>query len=198
QLERIGEKLRTGGSAGAVVEEDISSGHGVGKSAEVAWLILWAISTHADTRGVVTANTENQLRTKTGAELGKGYQLFIAKHLFTFTATSLSIANDPVREKTWRIDAIPWSKEKAEAFAGLHNEGKRILVIFDEASTIDDLIWETTEGALTDAKTQIIWCRYGNPTRTSGTFFRKCTQPKRNVYHRVDSRHVSFSNKAQI
>ena len=40
-----------------MVEEDVSSGHGVGKSAQVSWAILWAISTHEDTRGVVTANT---------------------------------------------------------------------------------------------------------------------------------------------
>jgi hypothetical protein len=198
QLTRIGEKLRAGGDLGAVVEEDVSSGHGIGKSAEVSWLILWAISTHEDTRGVVTANTDTQLRTKTWAELGKWYQLFIGKTMFKLTATALLIANDPVREKTWRIDAVPWSKENTEAFAGMHNKDKRVLVLFDEASTIDDLIWETTEGVLTDANTQILWLRFGNPTRTSGQFFRRCTQPKRNTYTRVDSRTVRFTNKGQI
>lgn len=198
QQRRIGEALRAGGADGCVVEEDISAGHGVGKSAQVSWAILWAISTFEDTRGVVTANTDTQLRTKTWAELGKWYQLFVAKSLFTFTATAIYIANDKEREKTWRIDQIPWSKERTEAFAGLHNQGKRLLVIFDEASAIDDLIYETTQGALTDAKTQIIWLRYGNGTRTTGRFFHNCTQPKRNVVHRVDSRDVRFSSKAQI
>ena len=111
----------------------MASGHGIGKSAEVSWAILWAISTSADTRGVVTANTDTQLRTKTWAELGKWYQLFIARQLFTLTATAIFIAGDPDRQKTWRIDQIPWSKERSEAFAGqLHNQGKRIVVIFDE------------------------------------------------------------------
>lgn len=202
QLARIGARLTADptaiGAALSVIEEDISSGHGVGKSAEVSWLVLWAIATHEDTRGVVTANTDTQLRTKTWAELGKWYQLFIAKHLFTFTATSIHIANDKVREKTWRIDAVPWSENNTEAFAGLHNKGKRILVIFDEASTIADDIWTVTRGALTDADTQIIWCRYGNPTRTSGEFFKQCSTPKRNAYHRVDARKVRFTNKGQI
>src|SRR5690348_7421502 len=45
-----------------------TSGHGIGKSALIAWIILWAISTFEDTKGVVTANTENQLKTKTWAE----------------------------------------------------------------------------------------------------------------------------------
>lgn len=47
----------------------VASGHGIGKSALVAWLILWGLATMEDTKGVVTANTENQLKTKTWAEL---------------------------------------------------------------------------------------------------------------------------------
>jgi hypothetical protein len=43
----------------------IASGHGIGKSALVAWIILLAMSTLRDSRGVVSANTEGQLRTKT-------------------------------------------------------------------------------------------------------------------------------------
>lgn len=198
QQQRISERIREGGADGCVIEEDTSAGHGVGKSAQVAWAILWTISTHEDTRGVVTANTDTQLRTKTWAELAKWYAMFIAKQMFTLTATAIYIANDSVREKSWRIDQIPWSKERSEAFAGLHNQGKRLLVIFDEAAAIDDIIWEVTEGALTDAKTQIIWLRYGNPTKTTGKFFKNCTQGKRNTYTRVDSRTVSFSNKHQI
>jgi len=198
-LERVGDALLAG--APLPVEEDTASGHGVGKSSAVAWVILWAISTHEDTRGVVTANTDTQLRTKTWAELAKWYQLFIGKSLFTLTATAIFIANDPVREKAWRIDAVPWSENNTEAFAGLHNKGKRILVLFDEASTIADLVWEVTRGALTDADTQIIWCRYGNPTRTSGEFHRACTRPNHNPYHHfteVDARQVRFTNKIQI
>jgi hypothetical protein len=57
----------------------VASGHGVGKSTLVSWIILWAIATKPDTRGVVTANTETQLKTKTWAELGKWYHMFIAE-----------------------------------------------------------------------------------------------------------------------
>lgn len=197
QLRRIGQRLREGGAAGAVIEEDTVAGRGVGKSALVSWVVLWAISTYPDTRGVVTATTEGQLRTKTWAELGKWHQMFIAKQLFPMTATKISV-DDKEREKTWRIDAVPWSKENVDAFNGLHNQGKRILIIFDEASGIDDAIWEGTEGVLTDANTQIVYLRYGNPIRTSGRFFANCTKQRRNVVTRVDSRTVSFSNKAQI
>ncbi|MBX3603196.1 MAG: terminase [Rubrivivax sp.] len=197
QLERIGERLRAGEDFAAVVREAISAGHGVGKSAEVSWLILWAISTHEDTRGVVTANTETQLRTKTWAELAKWHQVFIAKELFVLTATALYSA-DAKHARTWRIDQIPWSASNAEAFAGLHNKGKRILVVFDEASAIDDIIWETTEGALTDTGTQIIWAAFGNPTRTTGRFHKVCRRTGAWHYDRVDAREVRFTNKGQI
>ena len=62
------------------------------------------------------------------------------------TATAL-FARDPLHERTWRIDMVPWSERNTEAFAGLHNHGKRILVVFDEGSSIPDVIWEVTEGA---------------------------------------------------
>ena len=177
-----------------------TSGHGIGKSALVAWIILWAISTFEDTKGVVTANTENQLKTKTWAEVAKWHRLFIGREYFKMTATAL-FACDPLHEKTWRIDMVPWSERNTEAFAGLHNEGKRILVVFDEGSAIPDMIWEVTEGALTDRNTQIIWAAFGNPTRNKGRF-RECF-PGGRFAHRwntaaIDSRTVKITNKEQL
>lgn len=177
-----------------------TSGHGIGKSALVAIIIWWAISTYEDTKGVITANTENQLKTKTWAEVAKWHRRFIGRDLFKFTATSI-FSVDPSHEKTWRIDMVPWSERNTEAFAGLHNEGKRILVIFDEASAIPDVIWEVTEGALTDERTQIIWLCFGNPTRNKGRF-RECFTGGRFAhrwdYDAIDSRTVRFTNKEQI
>src|SRR5437763_865428 len=54
-------RIRDGLSLHNAVLEAVASGHGVGKSTLVAWIILWALSTKRDTRGVVTANTETQL-----------------------------------------------------------------------------------------------------------------------------------------
>jgi hypothetical protein len=179
----------------------VASGHGIGKSALVAIIILWAFTTFPDTLGVVTANTETQLKTKTWAALGKWFNLcwFAPKH-FTLNATSL-VSKDPSRERTWRIDMIPWSEKNPEAFAGMHNEGKRILMIFDEASAIHDLIWETTEGALTDDNTQIMWLAFGNPTRSSGRF-RECFAGGKHaefwLTKQIDSRTVTITNKERF
>lgn len=191
-LERVGRGL----SINDAVLEAVASGHGVGKSALVSWLILWAMSTETDTRIVLTANTEAQLRTKTWVELAKWYRLFIAKEMFSFEATTLKSA-DPDREKTWRCDMVPWSERNPEAFAGLHNQGRRVVMIYDEASSIPDIIWETSEGFLSDEGTERLWFVFGNPTRSVGRF-RKSFDDARWNTTQVDSRDVSFTNKKQI
>lgn len=196
-LQDLGEGLLTVDKAIRIAR---TSGHGVGKSALVAWIILWAMSTYEDTRGVVTANTENQLKTKTWVEVATWHRIFIAREYFKLTATAL-FANDPLHERTWRIDMVPWSAHNTTAFAGLHNQGKRIIVIFDEGSEIDDVIWEVTEGALTDKNTQIIWMAFGNPTVNKGRF-RECFSGGR-FAHRwstqaIDSRTVPIANLDQI
>lgn len=188
-------------STDEAIQLAVASGHGVGKSCLVAWIILWAFTTAPDTRGVITANTEVQLKTKTWAELGKWFNLFIGREHFNLTATAL-LSKDPSRERTWRIDMVPWSERNTEAFAGLHNRGKRLLLIMDEASAIPDIIHEVAEGALTDADTEIIWLMFGNPTRNSGRF-REAFQGGRFAKYwktfQVDSRTVpEITNRAQI
>lgn len=200
-LTEISEKLKEGAiSVEEAVQIAVASGHGIGKSALVAWIILWAISTREDTKGVVTANTETQLKTKTWSELSKWHRLCINTEWFELTATAL-FSTDKAHEKEWRIDQIAWSERNTEAFAGLHNQGKRILLIFDEASAIPDVIWEVSEGALTDSDTEIIWCCFGNPTRNIGRFrecFRGGKFAHRWWHKQIDSRTVKITNKAQI
>jgi len=195
---RIREKLLANleREAWEIVQEALASGHGIGKSAGIAQLILWAMSTRELTRGVVTANTDTQLRTKTWPEVVKWHGMAINRHWFECTATAIFHKQ---HEKTWRIDAIPWSAHNTEAFAGLHNLGNRLLLAFDEASAIADPVWETAEGALTDEKTQIVWLVAGNPTRATGRF-RQCFTRFRHRWgtRNIDSRMVEGTNKAQI
>lgn len=197
-LQIIGERIRSGGTVSEAIQIATASGHGIGKSALVSFIILWAMCTRPDTRGVVTANTEGQLRTKTWAELAKWVRLLICRHWFEFTATAIYALQEG-HEKTWRIDAIAWSENNTEAFAGLHNKGNRILVVFDEASAIPPLIWEVTEGALTDEGTEIIWAAFGNPTRNNGRFY-ECFGRFRHrwVHRQIDARTVEGTNKVQI
>lgn len=176
----------------------VASGHDIGKSAEVSMLSNWAMSTCEDCKVLLTANTDTQLRTKTWPEVDKWYKLAINGHWFQVNAESIS-CRQKGHERLWKMDRVAWSDNNTEAFAGLHNLGKRILVIFDEASAISDKIWEVTEGALTDEKTEIIWICFGNPTRNEGRF-RECFGKFSHRWKtfQIDSRAVDGTNKAQL
>jgi len=64
-LQQLGEGLCSPEEATRLA---VASGHGIGKSALVAWIVLWSMSTCPDTRGIVTANTEQQLPTSPPAQ----------------------------------------------------------------------------------------------------------------------------------
>lgn len=183
------------------VREATASGHGIGKSCLVAWLVIASLLTYEDSRVVVTANTDTQLRTKTWAELNKWFYMLhpALQAKFTLTATAL-YSSEPGKDKTWRADAIPWSETNPAAFAGAHNAGKRLLVIMDEASEIADVIWDTAEGAMTDDLTELALCVYGNPTQPVGRF-RECVVGRYRSQWRarqIDGRNVKRTNKSTI
>lgn len=191
-LRDIGAALAAGSDLAGALRMAIASGHGIGKSALVAWLILWAMSTRPHLAGVVTANTANQLETKTWRELSVWHKRAINAHWFTWTATKFYQNDHP---ETWCVNAIPWREEKSEAFAGLHAE--HVLVIYDEASAVADIIWEVSEGATTTRGA--MWFAFGNPTRNTGRF-RECWGrfKHRWITRQIDSRTAKMANQAQI
>ena len=195
-LRRLGEAVRARAGAGAkemgAYMAAIASGHGVGKTSLVAWVIFWFISCRVDPAIVVTANTLGQLTGKTWRELAKWHRLGIHGAWFQWTATKFYLKERP---ETHFAAAVPWSKERSEGFAGLH--AKAVLVVFDEASAIDDSIWEVTEGAMTTSGA--IWLVYGNPTKNTGRF-RECWRRWRHRWDtmQVDSRTAKKANRGQI
>ena len=202
-LNDIAEEVRKRGFDGITAVDPIrystASGHGIGKSAMVAWIILWIMNTRPMARGIITANTGDQLRTRTWAELAKWNSMSITKHWWVITSGmgSLSFYHKDFRE-TWRADGQTCREENSEAFAGLHNKGSTPFYIFDEASAIPAKIFEVREGGLTDGEPMVF--DFGNPTRNSGPFFDNMVGNKRHFYKRrfIDSRDVEITNKKQL
>jgi hypothetical protein len=190
--------IRDGLPLNKAIRIAVASGHGVGKTALVSWIVLWAMSTCTDCRGILTASNEAQLATRNRAELRKWFRLFRGRVFFDLTATAL-ISADAAHEQTWRLDLLPWNEHRPEAFAGLHNQGRRIIVIMDEASIIPAIIWQTIEPVMTDVNTEIIWCAFGNPLHSVGPF-RECFGRFAHRWHgwHVDARDVEISDKKQI
>lgn len=189
----IAEHLQNPDTRHTPLQLAVASGHGIGKSAFMGMISNWAMSCFRDARVVTTANTMGQLRTKTVPEITKWFNLSLTRDWFDLQAQTAKV------DENWRSDYVSWSAHNTEAFAGLHNIGSIILVLYDEASKIDDKVWEVTEGALTDENTVIIWIAFGNPTQNTGRF-RECFRRFRHRWnHRhIDSRTVEGTNKEQL
>jgi hypothetical protein len=190
-MDYIGKALQTSDKA---VRVAISSGHGSGKSALFSFLISWFMATRPDANIKATANTKTQLQATLWRELALWHKRSLFIDWFDWMATSYRAKESP---ETWVANAIPWSVNNAEAFAGMH--GKHVAVFFDEASAIDDVIWETIEGAFTTGEYKPLFVVAGNPTRSSGGFYR-CFHDKNSPWKtfRVDSRTARMTNKAQL
>ncbi len=167
----------------------VASGHGAAKTALAAWLKRWFMSCRGHPQVVCTANTETQLMTKTWRELAKWHKLSANRDWFEWTATSYYLKAHP---ETWKANAIPWSENNTEAFAGTHEDN--VLVVFDEASKISDKIWEVTDGIFTTKKN--IWVVFGNGTRNVGRFY-DCFHRNKKAWKTwtIDSRTCKAANK---
>lgn len=157
----------------------ISSGRGIGKSAFLAMLNMWVASCWLGATGIVTANSEPQLRSRTMAELGKWHTMAINRHWFDKSSMSLrparwfaELVEDQLKIDTqyYYIEGQNWTAENPDAFAGAHSQ-IGMVVEFDEASGIDDSIWQVTEGFFTDLAPLRLWIAISNPRRNTGRFF---------------------------
>ncbi len=176
----------------------IKSGKNVGKTALLSWLTWWAFATKVNTKGRATANTKTQLESVMWTELRKWHRLSLFGDFFTVTATKL-YATDPKYSGEWHFDAVPWSADNPDAWSGLHNQDGRVLQVFDEASGIDDVIWERADGATREARTQVIWIACSNPTTNVGRFY-ECFHKFAPLWLQftVDSREVSLTDHEAI
>ena len=71
------------------------------------------------------------------------------------------------------------------------------MVIFDEASGIDDSIWSVTAGFFTENTPNRLWLAFSNPRRNTGYFY-ECFNSKRDFWTNkvVDARTVEGTDKA--
>lgn len=200
-LDKLGFEIRKRNFDGvnpvAPIQIATSSGHGIGKSAITAWLVDFIMSTRPFSKGVVTANTAPQLRTKTWAEIQKWTKSCITADWFDVTAGQQMKMVSKEHPESWRVDAQTCAKENSEAFAGLHAAAGTPFYIYDEASAIDNKIWEVSEGGLTDGEP--MWFVFGNPTKSSGRFFESFNRLKhRWITNKIDSRTAKMTNKKKI
>ena len=181
-----------------------SSGRGIGKSALVSWLTIWMLSTRIGSTTIISANSESQLRSVTWAEITKWLAMSLNSHWFEVSATRLmpakwitELVERDLKKGTryWSVEGRLWSAENPDAYAGVHNYDG-VMVIFDEASGIDDAIWAVTSGFFTENTPHRFWMAFSNPRRNTGYFF-ECFHSKRAFWTTkiVDARTVEGTDK---
>ena len=151
----------------------VRSGHGVGKSSCAAAIILWYLTTRYPCKVVVTAPTASQLYDALFAEAKRRLKEMpeAVSKLLEATSDRIVLKSSPTEAF---CSARTSSKERPESLAGVHSEN--VLLIADEASGIPEEVFESAAGSMSGhAATTLL---LGNPTRTSGFFYRTHTDLK--------------------
>ena len=142
----------------------VKSGHGVGKSTCAAWLMMHHMLCHYPQKTVCTAPTASQLFDALFAELKS--QLIrlppALNKLFEVFSERIVLKSDPSGSF---ISCRTARKETPEALQGIHSD--KVLLIVDEASSVDDAIFSAAGGSLSGNATLLL---LGNPTRPEGYF----------------------------
>lgn len=144
----------------------VRSGHGVGKTAALAWLIVWFLLTRYPMKVIATAPTASQLFDALAAEV----KIWIGK-LPKPVQDTLEVKSERIelrRDPSASFVAFNTSRaETPEALQGKHADN--VLLIADEASGVPDPVFEASSGSMAGPNRQMVLA--GNPVRSSGLFW---------------------------
>lgn len=147
--------------------------HGVGKTKVAAWVALWFLYCHRNSKVITTAPTWHQVENLLWREIHASHASSRIPLGGKVLQTQIEIG------KQWF--ALGLSTDKPERFQGFHAEN--ILLIVDEASGVDQRIFEAAEGFLTSPGARLLLI--GNPTQLAGEFY---TSFRSLLYHKI---HIS-------
>jgi hypothetical protein len=113
----------------------------------------------------ITANSQDQLRDVVWPELRKWRDKLPdpLRVEIDVTAERLFLKSAPEAFAVARTA----SKDNPEALQGFHEDN--LLFVIEEASGIEDIVFEVAQGALSTPGAKVVMC--ANPTRTSGYFY---------------------------
>ena len=155
---------------GSVLEHErtaVRSGNGIGKGFTAAAAILWWARTHSPCTVITTAPTSRQVRYVLWRQLRQTYlgaREFLGGTLYS---TRWDVAEGQY--------ALGITADEADSFQGFHSPN--LLVVVDEASGVEEPIYEAIDSMATAGNPRILLI--GNPTQTSGGFHRAFHRERR-------------------
>ena len=145
-----------------IIEEDMEMSLDSDTHVE-AWTVIWFMSTRPFPKIPCTAPTQHQLFDILWAEISKWLRNNKAlERELMWTKEKVYMKQYP---EEWF--AVARTASKPDALQGFHADD--ILYIIDEASGVDDKVFEPVLGALSTPGARLLMC--GNPTQLSGFFY---------------------------
>jgi phage terminase large subunit len=138
----------------------VKSGNATGKTVSAACTMLAWLAGEPGSVIVSTSATEAQLKRVLWREVRRRFRA--ASGFFAgavVTETGIHLRDD------WL--AVGFSTHTPEAMQGIH--ARRVLVVVDEASGVEEANFDAIEGLLAGGDARVLMI--GNPLRTSGTFY---------------------------
>lgn len=151
----------------------IRSGHGVGKTALLAWIAIHFLYTRYPAKIAVTAPSATQLFDALASEV----KLWLKK--LEERVPALGGIFETTSDRVFMIGAAEAvfltyrtsRKENPEALQGIHSDN--VLLIGDEASGVHDNVFEAAAGSMSTRGAITVLA--GNPTRATGFFYKTHT-----------------------
>ena len=143
----------------------VASGHGIGKSMILSVILLWFLFCFPEAQVAATAPSKQQIYDILWKELSIWLNRMpkIYSQLYDWQNSYIRMKDLP---DSWFARAATARKENPEALAGVH--GDHVLLVADEASGVEEVIFETAEGATTGG--HVMFMMISNPTRNTGYF----------------------------
>ena len=169
----------------------IRSGHGVGKTAVLSWIIIWHILTRMPQKALVTAPTSSQLFDALAAEVKHWIARLPKPVQDVLEVKSESIVHKH-RPASSFISFGTSRAETPEALAGKHSDN--MLLIADEASGVPNQVFEASLGSMSGHDATMILA--GNPIRSTGFFYDAFNKPgMRDDWYPI---HISCENHPRV
>jgi phage terminase large subunit len=144
----------------------VRSCHGPGKTALTAWLILYQLLFRFPQKTIATAPTRGQLFDALFAEVMTWFSHMPKRLQELYNCKSDRIEMIAAPDESF-FSARTARRESPEALQGVHSD--HVLLIADEASGVDEAIYEAAVGSMSGDNATTLLC--SNPVRTSGFFF---------------------------
>lgn len=143
----------------------VRAGHAVGKTFIIARIGLWWIASEEESILITTAPSGRQVKTLLWGEMRNAY---------FGSAMPLGGKMDLLQ---WKITdnwyALGFSTDKPVNVGGFH--GRRVMVIVDEASGMNDEIMDGLDSAVAGDECKLLYA--GNPLKPSGRFYESFKDP---------------------